>query len=168
MPEAAEKIQDLLGLPMAGKDLKLKDVREWGKVKPVRSMSMAPHLFPRIDVKKEEKKETKKMEELISFQEFQKLDLRVGIIKGAEAIPGSKKLIKLKVDVGDERTVVAGLVGHYQEKDLIEKQVVLLANLEPAKLMGVESQGMVLAVEDDSGVHLLTPDATTTPGSKVK
>ncbi len=108
------------------------------------------------------------MEDLISLQEFQQLELRVGYIKKAEAIPGSKKLIKLTVDMGEERTVVAGLLGHYKEEDLIEKQVILLANLEPVKLMGVESQGMVLAVEDESGVHLLTPDTTTTPGSKVK
>ncbi len=63
---------------------------------------------------------------------------------------------------------MAGLVGHYSEKDLVGKQVVLVANLEPAKLMGVESQGMVLAAEDESGVHLLIPDASTTPGSEVK
>jgi methionyl-tRNA synthetase len=167
-PETSEKIQNLLGLAKAGKDLKLKHIREWGKEKPVRPTSKAPHLFPRIEVKKEEKGETGKMENLISLQEFQKLDLRVGYIKKAEAIPGSKKLIKLIVDLGEERTVVAGLLGHYKEEDLIEKQVVLLANLEPVKLMGVESQGMVLAVEDESGVHLLTPDTTTTPGSKVK
>ncbi len=167
-PETSEKIQNLLGLARTGKDLKLKEIHNWGKEKPVRSISKAPHLFPRIEVKEEEKGVTGKMENLISFQEFQKLDLRVGSIKKAEAIPGSKKLINLIVDVGEERTVVAGLLGHYKPEDLIGKQVILLANLEPVKLMGVESQGMVLAVEDGSGVHLLTPDAATTPGSKVK
>ena len=108
------------------------------------------------------------MEDMISLQEFQRVDLRVGTIKKAEAIPGSKKLVKLTVDIGEERTVVAGLVGHYLETDLWGKQVVLVANLEPVKLMGVESRGMILAAEDGSGVHLLIPDARKIPGSKVK
>ena len=72
------------------------------------------------------------------------------------------------MDIGEERTVVAGLVGHYTEAELTRKQVVLVANLEPIKLMGVESHGMVLASEDETGVHLLFPDAETVPGSKVK
>jgi methionyl-tRNA synthetase len=105
---------------------------------------------------------------MISFQEFQRLDLRVGTVLKAEGIPGSKNLLKLFVDIGEERTVVAGLVGHYTEEDLEGKQVVVVANLEPAKLMGVESQGMVLAAEDESGVYLLTPDISVTPGSEVK
>jgi methionyl-tRNA synthetase len=176
MPESAERIQQFLGVSKRGRDLKLKDVQAWGKEKTRVSMTEVPHLFPRIEVKKKdkavkqkkEKKEAKKMKEVISFQEFQRLDLRVGTIKEVEAIPDSKKLIKLVVDIGEERTVVAGIVGHYSEKDLLGKQVVLVANLEPAKLMGVESQGMVLAAEDESGVHLLIPDVSTTPGSEVR
>ncbi|MEE9611990.1 MAG: methionine--tRNA ligase subunit beta, partial [Desulfatiglandales bacterium] len=152
-----------------------KNIREWGKLKPVRALTTAPHLFPRIEVKTEEKikkqeegkEESEKMKDLVSFQEFQKLDLRVGKIRKAEAISGSKKLIRLTVDVGEERTVVAGLARHYSEEDLIEKQVVMVVNLEPVKLMGVVSHGMVLAAEDGSGVHLLVPDANTIPGSKV-
>ena len=72
------------------------------------------------------------------------------------------------MDIGEERVVVAGIAGHYTEQDLIGKQVVLVANLESAKLMGVESNGMVLAAEDKTGVHLLMPDAMIDPGSKVK
>lgn len=175
MPETSEKIHNLLGLSKSGKDLKLEDMRNWGSVKPVRPISKAPQLFPRIEDKKKERpirqsKEKKTVEKdtgMIPFKDFQKLDLRIGTIKNAEAIPKSKKLIKLTVDIGEERTVVAGLAGHYAEKDLIDKQVVLLANLEPTKLMGVESMGMVLAAEDGSGVHLVIPDVTTHPGSKV-
>jgi len=175
MPESAEKIQDQLGLAKKGKDFRLEDIRAWGKEKPVRPMTKAPALFPRIVSKKQDgssKEEEKKVPEkdvsLISFEEFQKLDLRIGTVKKAEAIPGSKKLIKLTVDIGEERTVVAGLVGHYTEQDLTGKQVVLVTNLEPVKLMGVESHGMVLAAEDESGVHILMPDADTMPGSKVR
>ena len=175
MPESAEKIQDELGLAKKGKDFLLEDLRAWGNKKPVRPISKAPVLFPRIvsekqegPSKNEEKKVTSEKLPLISFEEFQKLDLKIATIKKAESIPGSKKLIKLIVDSGEERTVVAGLVGHYSEQDLTGKQVVLVANIAPVKLMGVESHGMVLAAEDPSGVHILMPDAETVPGSKVK
>ncbi|MCJ7682683.1 MAG: methionine--tRNA ligase subunit beta, partial [Desulfobacteraceae bacterium] len=176
MPESAEKIQDLLGLSKAGKEIKQEDIREWGKVTSSRSISAALQLFPRIEIKKDKRSTTKqkgnndkgKVEGLVSFQDFQKLDLRVGTIKVAELIPNSKKLFRLTVDIGELRTVVAGISGHYTKKDLMGRQVVLVTNLEPIKLMGVESRGMVLAAEDGSGVHLLAPDVGTVPGSKVK
>ena len=176
MPETAEKIQDLLGLPTKGKDLGLQDIREWGRIKPSRTIAKAPHLFQRIgpESPKEgtgKKKIEKKKEELanrVSIKDFQKLDLRVGTIKSVEPVAGSKKLLKILLDMGEERTIVAGLAGLYSEPDLVGKQVVVAANLEPVKLMGVESNGMVLAAEDKSGVHLLAPDAPTRPGSKVR
>jgi len=175
MPESAEKMQDQMGLAENGKDLNLKDLRAWGKNRPVKILTKAPALFPRVETKKQEKpskdKEksmTEKKLPLISFAEFQKMDIRVGTIRKAEAIPGSKKLLKLTVALDDDRTVVAGLVGYYSENELTGKQVVIMANLEPIKLMGVESQGMVLAAEDESGVHLLVPDIETIPGSKIK
>jgi methionyl-tRNA synthetase len=175
MPESAEKIQDELGLAKKGNDFLLEDLRAWGNEKPVRPIAKAPVLFPRIlsekqegPLKREERKVSLEEVPLISFEEFQKLDLKIATIKKAEAIPGSKKLIKLTVDIGEERTVVGGFVGHYSEQDLTGKQVVLVANLAPVKLMGVESRGMVLAAEDESGVHILMPDADTVPGSKVR
>jgi methionyl-tRNA synthetase len=175
MPETSEKIQGFLGLPKKGKDLQLKDVLEWGKRKTVVTLSKIPHLFPRIEENRGEKGAKRgterKMEDIgdrISFQEFQRLDLRVGTVLKADKIPGSKRLIKIIVDIGEERTVVAGLVGHYTEEDLAGKQVVVVANLEPTKLMGVDSQGMILAAEDESGVHLLSFDVPVTPGSKVR
>jgi methionyl-tRNA synthetase len=164
MPESAEKIQDQLGLSKKGKNLKLEDIREWGKVKPIKTMTKVPALFPRIEAKKHENP----AKPFISFKEFQKMDLKIGTINKAETIPKSKKLLKLTVDIGEERVVVAGLAGHYSEKDLLGKQVVLITNLESIKLMGVESRGMVLACEDKSGVHLLIPDVQTIPGSEVR
>jgi methionyl-tRNA synthetase len=171
MPETAEKIQNLLGLPRSGKDLRLADVGEWGKVVAVEPVSKAIQLFPRIEKNREGKtvkERIKKTEGTISFQEFQKMDLRVGTIKSTEAIPGSKKLLKLTIDIGEERTVVTGISDYYDERTLVGKQVVLVANLEPIRLMGVESLGMVLAAEDSSGVHLLVPDVRTVSGSKIK
>jgi methionyl-tRNA synthetase len=189
MPETAEKIQGLLGLAKKGSDLRLADVRQWGKEKPVKAVEKAPHLFQRIGGKRtddggqktevggekktdrgqrtgDNRKET--LKRMVSLKEFQALDIRIGSIKAAENIRGSKKLIKLTVDIGEERTVVAGLAGIYAETDLIGKQVVVLANLEPVTLMGVESMGMLLAAEDESGVHILVPDAPSKPGSKVR
>jgi methionyl-tRNA synthetase len=174
MPSTAEKIQSLLGLSKQGEELKLEDIRVWGVEKKAGKVRTAPHLFPRVEMKDRDKpdkeKEEKKMEGKgkISFEEFQKLDLRVGTIKSAEPVKGSKKLVKLVVDMGEEKTVVAGIVGHYEVEALKGKQVVLVANLEPVTLMGVESNGMVLAAEDQYGVHLLMPDAQTTPGSQVR
>jgi methionyl-tRNA synthetase len=186
IPESAEKMQAQLGLPRQGKDVALQDLRTWGAERPVRSISKAPPLFPRIEAGKDEApaipsapvKKSSPPEDrdaaspktlpLIAYEDFQKMDLRVGVIQAAEPVPGSKKLIKLTVDIGEERTVVAGLKGHYTEEALIGKAVLVVANLKPATLMGVESRGMVLAASDRSGLHLLIPDAETAPGSRVK
>lgn len=180
MPETAEKIQDLLGLAKTGRDLKLDDVKAWGREKPARPIAKAPHLFQRIEGQKTEdggrrsvqtaqgRQKSESGQGMVSFEEFQKLDIRIGTVKEAERISGSKKLLKLTVDIGEERTVVAGLAGIYAGADLLGKQVVILANLAPVTLMGVESRGMLLAAEDGSGVHILMPDAQTAPGSRVR
>jgi len=183
MPASAEKIQEQLGLSIQGGECRLADLKTWGREKPVHPIRKAPGLFPRVDVKKKEeeippatgkdkpkKAKSDKTEKpgAISFKDFQKLDLRIGVIMAAEEIPGSKKLLKLTVDMGEQRTVVAGIKEHYEKENLIGMQVLLVANLEPVKLMGVESQGMLLAAGDKDGLHLMTPDSETTPGSKVK
>jgi len=163
MPQTAEKIQDQLGLGIVGLELDLASLKEWGRIKQVRPMSKAPPLFPRVKREKEEK--VKEKMELINLADFQRLDLRVGLIREAEPIPGSKKLLKLIVDIGEERTIVAGLATDYQVDELRNKQVIVLANLKAVKLMGVESQGMILAAEDEGKVYLLVPDKESKPGS---
>jgi methionine--tRNA ligase beta chain len=104
----------------------------------------------------------------ISLEDFQRLDLRVGIIKEVEPIPGCKKVLKLRVDIGEKRTILAGLAARYQMDELKDKQVIVLANLRSVKLMGVESQRVILAVEDEGGVYLLTPDKESKPGSAIR
>lgn len=175
MPETSEKIQSLLKLGDTTQVLQLKDIRDWGKKKPKGPISQTPQIFPRIEVKKMKegvkhkvKEEINQERDLISFEEFQRLDLRVGNVKKAEPVPDSKKLMKLIVDIGEERTIVAGLAGVYEAQDLEGRQVVVVANLKPIKLMGIESQGMVLAAEDSKGIHLIVPDASVIPGSKIK
>ncbi|RLB43485.1 MAG: methionine--tRNA ligase [Deltaproteobacteria bacterium] len=175
MPGSAEKMQAYLGMDKRGQELCLDDMRRWGSQKSTRPIVKGEALFPRVEMKREEthaEAEEKDMEDkkigLISFDEFQRLDLRVGTIVKAENVPKSKKLVKLIIDMGEERTVVAGIAGQYDPEELVGKQVVLVANLQPVKLMGIESQGMVLAAEDENGIHLLTVDRDTKPGSKVR
>ncbi|RJR46863.1 MAG: methionine--tRNA ligase [Desulfobacteraceae bacterium] len=179
MPETSEKIQAYLGIGRAGEGLKLEDIRRWGAERPIRVASQAPHLFPRLDTKAAAEKPVEKKaakqakpaksdKPIISIEEFRKLDVRVGTVTKAEPIENAKKLLKLTVDIGEERTVVAGVAQTYPPESLVGKQVVILANLQPATLMGVESQGMVLAAEDKNGSRLLMPDAPVKPGSKVK
>ena len=105
---------------------------------------------------------------MIKFEDFKKLDLRVGKIVEAEKVEGSEKLIKLKVNIGEEeRQLVAGIGKVYSPEDLIEKEIIVLANLEPKVLFGIESQGMLLAAEDGENISLLMPDKEVKPGSKV-
>jgi methionyl-tRNA synthetase len=110
------------------------------------------------------------MEGIVSFNDWSKLDLRVGEILEIEDVPGADKLYKLKVDLGTEtKIVVAGLKQYYSKEDLEEKRCILFCNLEPRKLKGIESQGMLLAAvnDDHSEVRLLTPDGDIELGSKI-
>ncbi|OGQ22775.1 MAG: hypothetical protein A3C46_04790 [Deltaproteobacteria bacterium RIFCSPHIGHO2_02_FULL_44_16] len=107
--------------------------------------------------------------ELIDITDFAKIDLRVAEILTAEKIEGADRLLKLRVSFGnEERQIVAGIAQYYQPTDLIGKKIVIVANLKPAKLRGIESQGMLLAASDDQTVSILTPFKEVTVGSKVK
>ncbi|MCD6487943.1 MAG: methionine--tRNA ligase subunit beta [Desulfurococcales archaeon] len=108
---------------------------------------------------------------IISFDEFMKIDLRVGFVKSAEKIPGTTKLIKLIVDLGElgERQLVAGLGLWYKPEDLVNKYIIVVANLAPKKFRGHVSQGMLLAAEDEKGVPiLLTVEKPVKPGSRIR
>ncbi len=106
--------------------------------------------------------------ELIGIEDFLKLDLRLAKILSAEKVEGSDKLIKLKVSLGEEeRTLVAGIAKHYTPDELIGKKIIMLANLKPRKLFGIESQGMVLAVSDGESMSLLIPEKDIKEGAKV-
>lgn len=105
----------------------------------------------------------------ITFAEFQKLDLRVGRISEANQIPGSRNLIRLMVDFGTEkRQAVAGLLQWYQPQNLVGKKCLFILNLQKRKVMGVESQCMILAAEDDKGnVTVLQPEKDVAEGSRI-
>ena len=106
--------------------------------------------------------------EIINFDDFSKLNLRVGKIISAEEVEGSNKLIKMKVDIGDEeRQIVSGISKYYSLDELTNKTVIVLINLEPRKIFGIESQGMLLASIDGDEVSLLQTDKEMIPGSEI-
>jgi methionyl-tRNA synthetase len=106
----------------------------------------------------------------IAIDDFMKVELRVAKVLEAEAVPKSKKLLKLKVDVGTEqRTIVAGIAEAYSPDQLVGRAIVIVANLKPAKLMGIESDGMVLAASPEGGLpNLVSVDPSLPPGSRVR
>lgn len=104
----------------------------------------------------------------ITMDDFKKIDLRVAKILAAERVPGTDKLLTLKVTLGvEERQLVAGIAQDYPPEELIGKQLIVVANLEPAVIRGVQSQGMLLAAMSQGRVILATMDAETEPGSKI-
>ncbi len=105
---------------------------------------------------------------MISIEDFAKLDLRVANVISAEDHPNADKLLVLRIDIdGEERTIVAGIKGHYELEDLVGKQLIVVANLEPCELRGVESNGMLLAARDGDKVVYLTPEKQVASGSKI-
>ncbi|WP_281340841.1 methionine--tRNA ligase [Sulfurihydrogenibium sp. YO3AOP1] len=131
-------------------------------------------LFPRIEIKEEEKKmeeikkEEVKQEEYITIDDFAKIKMRVGKVLEAEKVEKSDKLLKLKVSLGDEeRTIVSGIAQYYEPQELIGKNVIVLANLKPRKIFGIESHGMLLAAKDGERLTVLTTDKDVGVGSPV-
>lgn len=111
------------------------------------------------------------MTDKITIDEFKKLDLRVAEIKEIEEIPKKDKLLKLTIDIGNEmRTIVAGIKPYYSKEELKGRKIIVIANLEPAKLSGITSEGMLLAAvsEDEKQVVLLQPDKPIQAGAKIK
>ena len=104
----------------------------------------------------------------VSFKDFKRLDIRIGTVSGVERVPGSDKLYKLQVDMGDEtRQIVTGLVDYYSPDELQGKVIALVTNLKPAKIFGQWSYGMLLAAEMDEKLALLTTDREIPNGAKV-
>lgn len=183
MPETAEKIWRMLGQPGEIKDVRWSDALT-DDLETGRALEQPDILFKRleqkqIDAEKEKLKgftahETAKQSKVEplkpprGIEDFIKWDLRVGVVLEAEPVPKSNKLLKLKVDIGVEhRTLVAGIALAYKPEDVIGRRVIIVANLEPKTLMGVESHGMVLCASDGKNLHLLSPQGEPPPGSRV-
>lgn len=104
---------------------------------------------------------------MIIFDDFRKIELKVGEILKVDDIPNADKLYLLKVDTGEERTLVAGIKKHYPKKELVGKKIIVVCNLEPRKIAGIVSDGMLLAASDENKVVLLTVDEDIENGSEI-
>jgi len=172
MPGSAKKIMEQIGVAdMTGQNFD--SIRSWGGLRPGSALSRGEALFPRVEFKKEEKMEEKKPEMAavkaeIGYEDFEKVDLRVAKVLAAEAVPKSNKLLKLKIDVGEERTIVAGIGKDYKPEEIVGKSIVVVVNLKPTKLMGVESHGMLLATDTEAGLTLVSFDRDPNTGAKVR
>ncbi|HYA40008.1 MAG TPA: methionine--tRNA ligase [Syntrophobacteraceae bacterium] len=174
MPSTSAKMLERLGVVKKTADLRLAEDTVWGSLKEGTRVIKGESLFPRVETDKA--KEKKKMEvpaspapeaPVIDMEVFRQVDLRVGLIKKAEKVPKSEKLVKLIVDIGEERQIVAGIAKTHPPETLVGRQVVLVANLKPVKLMGIESHGMILAAVDGQELRLVVPEGNVTPGGKI-
>jgi methionyl-tRNA synthetase len=180
MPNTAQRLAHQLGLTVDFRAPLLSHGIQWGGLPSGTMISRGSALFPRIDVKSqggqpmhhEQPTSVSPPPEVvpqITIEDFKKIQLKVAKVVSAERIPKSEKLIKLLVDLGSEqRQIVAGIGRTYAPEDLLGRRIVIVANLKPAKLMGVESQGMVLAAGDTEVKELLTLTSDVEPGTTVK
>ena len=187
MPDTAKKIREQLNIPADFADISMDEAEQWGLFPKGGMVNKPEQLFPRIEVEAEEhaektakaaknNKAEKKHEQVakanesasqISMEEFAKIHLRVVKVLAAEAVPNTEKLLKLTVDLGDEkREIVSGIAKHYTPGDIVGKNVVMVINLKPTKIRGILSQGMVLAASKGEDLELISVDMPV--GSKVK
>lgn len=175
IPNTSEKILKLLNIEKSLNDLGWNSINE-NVLEEGKPIKKAIPLFQKLDIEqiqkdlqqlKKQKKE-KKMEN-ISYEDFKKLDIRVAMVDKVEEVPNADNLYKLTISIGDEdRTLVAGLAQYYKPEELLGKKIIVLTNLEPKKLRGILSQGMLLAAVEGDNVSILTPDKDIKPGAKIE
>ncbi len=174
IPETSEKILLYLNIKKKLNELSLESINE-DAIKAGQQIEAPKPLFQKLDVNEMKSKlgslkngENGK-EELITYDDFKKLDIRIAIIEDVKKVPKTDKLLKLSINLGNEkREIVAGIAEFYNSKDLIGKKIVVLTNLEPRNLRGILSKGMILAADDGKIVSILKPDKDIKPGSKIK
>ncbi|SOB58141.1 Methionine--tRNA ligase [Pseudodesulfovibrio profundus] len=188
MPEASEKMLSHLGIAFDSEKVNLpKELDVWGLLESGTQVAKTSTLFPRVELPeakpeaesgkngakgKKQKKQSKKSGQdevpTIEFEDFQKIDMRVGTVKEVEKHPDADRLLLVRVDTGDDklRQVVAGIADFFSPDDLVGRQVVVVVNLKPRKLRKQLSQGMILAVKHGDSMELLTPSGEVPPGSK--
>lgn len=171
MPDSSKELMSRLGIEDISSQ-NFDSIEKWGGLPSGNTLTRGNALFPRIKYEKEETPGVKKLinniKEEISFEDFEKVDIRVARVIEAEAVSTSNKLLKLKIDIGEERTIVAGVGKDYKPDDLIGKQIAVVVNLKPTKLMGIESQGMLLATDKKKGLTLVSFDEKAKVGATVR
>lgn len=190
MPETGQKMYRQLGIAQKRELQTVISLKKWGSLPGGTRTFRGPSLFPRIedvpDISEEEpstgleqgrgtgeeeekqEPEEKDMENVISIEEFARVEIISGKILEADNVPQSKKLVRITVDTGQKRQIVAGIAEHYSPEELVGLSIAVVSNLAPVKLMGVESNGMLLAAQDKNGLSLLTFDKEVQPGVRIK
>lgn len=175
MPDTSANMQKHLGMNPDESYYRLEILKKWGTMKSGTKLPKSVTLFPRVDLKKNElysgenssEKILPDLKPEISMEEFNKVDLRIATVVHAEVIPRAKKLLKIEVELGKKLTIVAGISEGYNPDDIIGKQVIVVANLKPAKIMGILSNGMLLAGFDDNICALGTVDKKIKSGTSL-
>jgi methionyl-tRNA synthetase len=176
MPDTAAKMQKHLGLDPETPFYLLDQLKTWKSIKPGTRLPKSIVLFPRVETAekvadplvKPQTANRPAIKSEITLEEFSRIDLRVATVIHAERIPKAKKILKLEVDLGQKRTIVAGIAQNYTPEELVGKQVIIVANLKPAKLMGIVSNGMLIAAVDESGPTLAALDKPVDPGTPLR
>ena len=174
IPESANEILRQMGLSDEFIEKEnLDSLKAWGGLPSGIPLGEPKPIFPRIQIKKEEKPDQQKEidnDNLITIEDFRKVDLRVAEVISAEKIEGVDKLLKLQVDLGhnEKRQIIAGIAEHYAPDALVGKKVILVANLQPAKIRGVESYGMLLAAVSKNNLAVVTLDKDAPLGARVR
>lgn len=172
LPVAAQRVWEQLGIsdPLARQRL---HNTQWGGLDAVTKVHPGPPIFPRIDTRApvegvRHQNGGKSAVNQIKIDDFKKLDIRVGEVLSATPVPGTDKLIEVKVDIGGEvRTLATGIAPTYRPEELVGKRIIVLANLEPRRVRGVDSQGMLLAAEWEGHVALLTVEKSAPKGARI-
>jgi methionyl-tRNA synthetase len=164
-------------LPSEARNLSFKDLFNWDLPASGTKIKRCGPLFPRVDeekiLKEEQRAEAKKEPEVkeepqyITIEEFRRIDLRVAKVIFAEKVAGADRLLRLEVSCPEKRQVVAGIAEYYEPQELIGKEIIIVANLKPAKIKGLVSEGMLLAAKDATGLAIIIPEKEKEPGAKV-
>jgi len=177
MPDTAMTMQQHLGLDPEKPFYHLERLKAWKKIPPGSVLPKSIILFPRIDTKKDNTPHgdivdsdasISRIKPEITLETFNKVDLRVATVLRVDTVPKAKKLLKLEIDIGEKRTIVAGIAENYTSEDLIGRQIIVVVNLKPAKIMGIVSQGMMLAAVEKNSPVVATLDKKVKPGAPIR
>ena len=177
LPDAADRLFEQLGLSERADKLPPEAPTTWGRIPPGTKVRKPKPLFPRILAEEEgseppgksnKKGDTKKKEEEVTIDQFDKFDLRAGRIVEAERVPKTDKLLKLTVDIGEKRSIVASIGKAFAPEALVGQTVVVIANLKPVRIRGILSEGMLLAAGADEALSLVTLSGQVAPGDRIR
>lgn len=169
MTRTPARIWEQLGLSEAPDSIAWDSIHRFGMYPESAVAKKGNSLFPRIEEERNPMKAETPETEMVTYEEFSKIQLKTARVLTAEKVEGAKKLLQILVDAGDRtHRIVAGIADHYSPDQLVGKDIILVSNLKPAKIRGILSEGMLLATSDGDKLSIIVPDRNTIPGSKVR